>query len=91
MRSDAQFTARALPNEAGVTRLTVSARRELGSAVRRNRARRRLREAVRRDLRSRGDVPPTDLFLVARRPAFDSPAVTLATAVSRALDGLLRR
>ena len=90
-RSDPHFTLRVAPNDAGAVRIAVSATRELGTAVRRNRARRRLREAVRLELQARERVPAIDLVLAARRPAHDAPAADLRAAVARALEGAIRR
>ncbi len=90
-RSDPHFTLRAAPNDAGAVRIAVSATRELGTAVRRNRARRRLREAVRLELQARERVPAIDLVIAARRPAHDAPAADLRAAVARALEGAIRR
>jgi ribonuclease P protein component len=55
-----------LPNDLGETRAAVTAGRSLGNAVRRNRAKRLLREAVRPLLP--GTAPGWDLVMVARRP-----------------------
>ncbi len=89
-RSDPHFTLRASPNDAGAVRVAVSATRELGTAVRRNRARRRLREAVRLELLSRPTVPSVDLVLAARKRSHDAVAADLRAAVANALDGVLR-
>lgn len=89
-RHDPHFTLRTAPNDAGAVRIAVSSTRELGTAVRRNRARRRLREALRLELRSRAAAPAVDLVLAARRAAHDAPAAELRAAVARALDGALR-
>jgi len=89
-RSDPHFTLRASSNDAGVLRVAVSATRELGTAVRRNRARRRLREAVRLELQARPIAPSFDLVLAARKPAHDAPVVDLRAAVAKALDGVFR-
>lgn len=88
-RSDPLFLLRASPNDAGAVRIAVSSTRELGTAVRRNRARRRLREAVRVELRSRSSVPAVDLVLAARKRSHDAPAADLRAAVTKALAGVL--
>ena len=88
-RSDPHFLIRALPNDAGAVRIAVSATRELGTAVRRNRARRRLREAVRLELRARSSAPSVDLVLAARRRSHDAAAADLRAAVAKALAGVL--
>jgi len=89
-RSDPHFTLRAAPNDVSGVRVAVSSTRELGTAVRRNRARRRLREAVRLELQKRQAAPSVDLVLAARRLAHDAPNADLRAAVARALDGALR-
>lgn len=88
-RSDRHVSLRALPNDLGVVRVAVSASRDLGTAVRRNRARRRVREAVRAELRARPAVAGIDVVIVARRAAFDAPAPELRASLRRALDGVL--
>lgn len=52
-------------------RLGVVAGRQIGGAVQRNRAKRRLREAFRR--KRAGFRPGFDVVLVARRPLLDAP------------------
>lgn len=89
-RSDPHFTLRASPNAVGAVRVAVSATRELGTAVRRNRARRRLREAVRLELQARPVAPSVDLVLAARKTSHDAPAADLRAAVAKALDGVFR-
>jgi ribonuclease P protein component len=52
------------PNESSVTRLGVTATRKIGNAVRRNRAKRLIREAFRRE---RANLPTgLDIVVVAR-------------------------
>lgn len=72
-------------NGAEVTRVGLAVGKKVGTAVRRNRAKRLLREAARARL---GDLPPGhDVVLIAR------PALAGARLgdVSAALDALLRR
>jgi len=88
-RADAHFTMRALRNGRGVVRVAVAAPRSLGTAVRRSRARRRVREAIRVLLRERASAPGADIFVVARRPALDAPAAVLRAAVARELEAVL--
>ena len=89
-RSERAFALRARPTDEGVTRVAVSGSRDLGPAARRNRARRRLREAVRLELMTR---PPLslDLVLSARRPALEQSLPELRSAFARALDQVVAR
>lgn len=89
MRSDRLFTMRARPNGLDVVRVAVASPRAVGVATKRNRARRRVREAIRTLLLSRRVAPGTDLFVVARAPALDAPAEVLRSAVAKQLDALL--
>jgi ribonuclease P protein component len=89
MRSDPLFTIRARRNGLTVVRLAVASPRSLGTAVRRSRARRRVREAIRQLLAARRDAPGTDLFVVARPPAIGAPAAELRAAVARQLEAVL--
>lgn len=89
VRSDRHFTLRARGNGLDVVRIAVASPRALGGAVRRNRARRRVREAIRVHLRERRAAPGTDLFVVARPPALDAPVETLRAAVARQLEAVL--
>lgn len=60
-----QFLLLATPNRLAWSRLGLAVARKVGSAVRRNRAKRLLREGFRRN---RGQIPrPVDLVLVAKR------------------------
>ena len=56
----------ALPNQLEVTRFGVAAGKSIGNAVRRNRAKRLMREAVRSQLEL--VAPGWDIMLIARRP-----------------------
>ena len=89
MRADRHFTLRARRNGLDVVRLAVASPRALGGAVKRHRARRRVREAIRTLLGERRSAPGTDLFVVARRPALDAPFAELRDAVARQLDTVL--
>lgn len=89
MRSDRLFTIRARRNGLDIVRIAVASPRSLGGAVRRARARRRVREAIRILLRSRRAAPGTDLFVVTRPQALDAPSEALRAAVARELDAAL--
>jgi ribonuclease P protein component len=72
-------------NDLGMTRAAVTAGRSLGNAVRRNRAKRILREAFRSLLPN--IMPGWDIVLVARKPL----AETSSTQARDALLPLLKR
>jgi ribonuclease P protein component len=57
-----------LPNELGVGRLGIAATRKLGDAVRRNRAKRLIREVFRRNKIARG----FDIVIVPKRDLLDA-------------------
>jgi len=87
-RSDRLLSLRALASDLGAIRLAVSAGRAVGGSVERNRARRRLREAVRIDLRSRATFQAHDLVLVARPAILKASVDDLRGSVQRSLDQL---
>lgn len=89
MRSDRLFTMRARPNGLDVVRVAVASPRSVGVATRRNRARRRVREAIRTLLQARRAAPGTDLFIVTRAPALEAPLEALRGALARQLDAAL--
>ncbi|HEX9437547.1 MAG TPA: ribonuclease P protein component [Candidatus Limnocylindria bacterium] len=89
MRSDRLFTLRARPNGLDVVRVAVASPRALGGAVRRNRARRRVREALRTLLGERRAPRGMDLFVVTRPQALEAPSEAIRTAVARQLDAVL--
>jgi ribonuclease P protein component len=70
-------------NNAAVARLGVAATRKLGSAVDRNRAKRRARELFRR----RKNIGGLDIVIVPRREMLDAPFADLETEY----DSLLTR
>jgi ribonuclease P protein component len=95
LRSGRRVTAPGLvlyrlePGGSEVPRVGFTVGRGLGSAVVRNRTRRRLREAVRPLL---GAIVPCDLVIVAREAAVEASGSELARTVADALSaaGLLR-
>lgn len=89
-RGDRLFSLRTLSSDLGMIRLAVSAGRGTGGAVERNRARRRLREAVRVDLRHRSTMVAQDLVLVARQAILSATAPEIRASVSRSLDQVAR-
>ncbi len=89
MRSDRHFTLRARRNGLDVIRVAVASPRAIGTAVRRSRARRRVREALRVVLNRRTSPSGIDLLVVARPPALDAPFAALTDALTRGLGALL--
>jgi ribonuclease P protein component len=87
-RSTALFSLRMLPTSEPTVRVAVSASRAVGTAVRRNRARRRLREAIRLALRPRS-AQGADLVVLARPAALAAPAAELRAIVERELAAVL--
>ncbi len=75
----------ALPNGLGISRCGFSVSKRLGTAVARNRARRRLREGVR--LHWESVAPGWDLVFAAREPVRQATLADIAAAVHT----LLRR
>lgn len=90
-RSDRHFSARIRPNDLGTVRIAVVSSRAVGSAVKRSRARRRVREAIRTQLRERSDVPGADMVVVARPAALHAAPAELRDAVARQLVPVLGR
>jgi ribonuclease P protein component len=85
-RNDMLFSLRALSTDGSTVRVAVAASRAVGGSVQRNRARRRVREAVRTVLAARPD--PTsglDLVVTVRKAAIDAPAALVRGAVERQL------
>ncbi len=89
MRTDRHFTMRARRNDLEIVRVAVASPRSLGTAVRRSRARRRVREAIRALLRDRAAAPGTDLLVVTRAPAADAPFGEVRDALGRHLGAVL--
>jgi ribonuclease P protein component len=89
-RNDTLFSLRALSTDRSTVRVAVAASRAVGGAVERNRARRRVREAVRLSLAARPD-PATgaDLLVIVRKGALVAAAADVRGAVERQLDAVL--
>ncbi len=83
MRSHPLLTARMLRTDLEMTRFAMATSRAIGSAVVRNRVRRRIREA----LRSMGTTiqPGWDVLLIARRGLVEVDYETLVKTLRRQL------
>lgn len=88
-RNDKLFSLRALSTDEPAVRVAVFASRGVGGAVERNRARRRVREAVRVALRDRERAAGMDLVLQARAAALLAAPADLRGAVARELQRVL--
>lgn len=77
------LVVRARRTDDEVTRIGLSTPRGIGGAVRRNRLRRRLREAIR--LRYTSLAPGWDVLVIARLDASDVPSAELGAALERLL------
>jgi len=77
------FSLLAMPGKSQTSRLAVSTPRHLGTAVKRNRMRRRLRAAFQHHLA--GPEPVVDLVVHARRPSLETDWSCIMNAVSRGL------
>jgi len=64
------------PNPAGMRRLGIVASRKLGDAVRRNRAKRLIRDIFRRTVETSTDMG-YDVVVIPRRELFDAPFTSL--------------
>ena len=84
-RNDRLFSLRALTTDLAAVRVAVATSRAVGGAVERNRARRRLREAVRVALAPRRSHPGADLLVIARPAALSAATKDLHDAVEREL------
>ena len=89
-RNDTLFSLRALSTDGPTVRVAVAASRAVGGAVQRNRARRRVREAVRLALAARPDpASGADLVVIVRKGALTAAAANVRGAVERQLDAVL--
>ncbi|MFN2521402.1 MAG: ribonuclease P protein component [Candidatus Limnocylindria bacterium] len=88
-RNDRLFVIHFGPSPSGDLRLAVSASRALGTAVARNRARRRIREAIRVALKEWPATAPADILIVARPAVREASAPALRAAVVRELQAVL--
>jgi len=75
-----------LPNNRPVGRLGIAATKKLGGAVRRNRAKRLIREVFRRNK----IAPGFDIVIVPKRELFDVTLATLETEYRATLERRLR-
>lgn len=90
-RNDKLFSLRALPTDHHTVRVAVASSRAVGGAVQRNRARRRVREAVRVVLSSRiAPAAGVDLVLIVRPATLDAAPAEIRGAVDRQLGAVLR-
>lgn len=81
------MVVRALPAQDGEPRRAVVASRKVGGAVARNRAKRRLREAI----RAAGAPVDLDLVIVARATALSVPMTQLAAEVGELVERIRTR
>jgi ribonuclease P protein component len=90
VHNDTLFSLRALETDGPTVRVAVAASRAVGGAVQRNRARRRVREALRTVLAARPERPRgLDVVVMVRKGALDAPAALVRGAVERQLDAAL--
>jgi ribonuclease P protein component len=88
---NSMFALRARPNGLALIRVAVAAPRSLGRAVKRNRSRRRVREAFRIAIQGLERAPGCDLVIVARSQAGSAAFADLKNGAATALDSLSRR
>lgn len=88
---NSMFALRARPNGLALIRIAVAAPRSLGRAVKRNRSRRRLREAFRVAIEGLARAPGCDLVIVARSQAGSAAFADLKNGAATVLDSLSRR
>jgi ribonuclease P protein component len=85
------FALRARPNGLDVIRVAVAAPRSVGSAVARNRSRRRLREAFRLAIRDLAGGPACDMVIVPRPQTASAAFGELRKAAAAALESVADR
>jgi ribonuclease P protein component len=73
------------PNNLGLSRVGVTASRKVGSAVKRNRAKRLLREAA-RHLYPRFETKGWDVMLIARPKLVEAKEIEVERALASLLD-----
>ena len=88
-RNDKLFSLRAVTTDLAAVRVAVASSRAVGGAVQRNRARRRVREALRVALAPRRSHTGVDLLVIARPAALSATASDIRIAVERELDRAL--
>ena len=86
--SSTSFSLFGMPNRAGTCRLGITVTRKVGSAVRRNRIKRRFREVFRRHRREL--APDLDLVVNVHRSIDPADAVGLEQEFLRSFDRLAR-
>ena len=84
-RSDRLMLVRFAPNRLGFDRFAISTSRKVGSAVTRNRIRRRLREVLRASLVAEGGL---DVLVIVRPAGAEATFDELRTALTRLLDAV---
>jgi ribonuclease P protein component len=72
------------PNDMEISRIGIIAGRSIGNAVRRNRAKRRIREVIRSILSI--ILPGWDIILLARKPIIDASFKEISSAVFTLLE-----
>ena len=90
VRNDQLFSLRALQTGQPTVRVAVMASRAVGGAVKRNRARRRVREALRIALTARTHGAGADLLVIVRPGSLDATPAAIRGAIERELGEVLR-
>lgn len=72
-----------LPNQVGKTRIGISVSRKLGGSVKRNKVKRRIREAARK---TAGEIPESiDIVIIARKAAQKASYLDIEKDLTQAL------